>query len=38
MKRILLLAGALACLAACTTGRSYTGVEGGPSAIAPPAR
>lgn len=38
MKRIVLIAGALAALAGCATGHAYTGVEGGPSAIAAPAR
>ncbi len=38
MKRMMVIVGALACLAGCATGHAYTGVEGGPSRIAAPAR
>lgn len=38
MKRMMLIAGALATLSGCAAGHAYTGVEGGPSEIAAPAR
>ena len=38
MKRIILATALLAALAGCAGGHAYTGVEGGPSAIAAPRR